>query len=136
MLSYEQISAAERSLYRALDDFKDCLNDLKTYSINKPQKRIIQQEKIVCRLYTYLTNGIPFENAKKRLLFDFDITRPQIDSLLNPIYAQYTKTLKPYKIYAAHKLHSAGVSNKQIAALLEVTPQTVCKYLCISLKLD
>lgn len=135
MLSYEQINDTEKNLYNALNDFRQCFDDLKIYCINKPRQKSVKIEKLKSRLYTYLTNGIPFEIAKKQLLIEFDLTSAQINSLLNPVYAQYLITLKPYKIYAAHKLHAAGISNKNIAALLEVTPQTVCKYLCINPKL-
>ena len=131
MLSYEQINYAEKNLYNTIDDLKNCFNDLKKYCINKPHKKTIEREKIISKLYSYVTNGIPFENAKKRLCVDFDFSKSKIDCITNPVYAQYLKTLKPHKIYAAHKLHAAGIKNKDIAALINVTPQTVCKYLSI-----
>ena len=69
--------------------------------------------------------------AINNLSLDFRLSINIIKKLTLPIYNQYKNTLRPHKIYAAHALKKAGIKNKKIAEILNITPQTLTKYLTI-----
>ena len=90
---------------------------------------------VVSRLYAYLSNGFDYDVAVDNLCLEFRYSKNTIKNLTNPIYRQYMSTLRPYKIYAAHKLKIAGISNKKIAEILNITAPTLSKYLTIKTNL-
>ena len=131
MLSYEHISSLEKQLYDAMNDlhavFAAARNDLNQQRINRRADKFA----IVRRLYGYLSNGICYEIAVNNLSLEFKLPPAIIKDLTGAIYRQYNATLRPYKIYAAHALKRAGIKNKKIAEILNITPQTLTKYLTI-----
>lgn len=133
-MSYEQVLFARRSLERALTDIIETAKELEYLSLvtKKPSILAAEREKILARLYSYLLNGYSFQFAKNRLCEEFNKTAAAIDNLCNAYYAHHVSQLRPMKIYATKILKAAGHTNRQIAALLDITPQTVTKYLLLA----
>lgn len=133
-----QVARCKRLLFSSMDDLKDLLKQMEEIAASyRPVNQFaVKHAHVASRLYTYLCNGVPFEAAKTALSIDFELPRPIIDDMTNSIYANYMHSIKPYKVYAAHKLKAAGLSNQQIATLLNVTRATVTKYLCVKQKFD
>lgn len=143
MLSYEHISSLEKQLYDALNEidyintsmaavFSAARNDLNQKRINDRADKFA----IVRRLYGYLSNGICYEIAVNNLSLEFKLTPAVIKNITRSIYQQYADSLRPHKIYAAHALKKAGIKNKKIAEILNITAQTVSKYLNIKIDLS
>ena len=135
MLSYEHISTLEKQLYDAMNDlhavFAAARNDLYQQRINRRADKFA----IVRRLYAYLSNGICYEIAVNNLSLEFKLHPAIIKDLTNPIYRQYVGSLRPHKIYAAHALKKAGIKNKKIAEILNITLPTLSKYLTVKIDL-
>lgn len=133
-----QVARCKRLLFSSMDDLKDLLAQMEEIAAAyRPVNPFaVKRAHVVARLYAYLCNGVHFEAAKNALSVDFELPRPIIDDMTNSVYASYLHLLKPHKVYAAHKLKAAGLDNKKIAKLLDVTPATVTKYLCVKQTLD
>lgn len=133
MLSYEQISRLERDLYRSLNEVKDIFDAAKDSLYYKRLQEAAQNDryKIISRFYSYLTNGVCYPIAIESLCLDFNLGELTIKKIVEPVYRQHLANLRPYKIYAAHMMKKAGITNKKIAEILNITQQTVCKYLTI-----
>lgn len=133
MLSYTHLSLLEKQLFENMNDlhavFNAARNDLNQQRINT----LADKYDVRKRLYTYLANGFSYTHAVENLSLDFKLPENIIKELTLSIYQQYNSTLLPYKIYAAHKLKIAGITNKKIAEILSVTPQTISKYLTIDI---
>lgn len=142
MATYEQISFVEQDLYNALndfrrvimsDDFKNIMQTARTYEQEKQMPdNILRLEhyEMMTRLYTYAINKIPLCVAKKLIMNDFKYESPIIaQRLANEIYDEHRHRLRPQKIYAAHMMKKAGLTNKKIAVILETTTATVTKFL-------
>ena len=146
MPTYEQINLIERQLYDAFndlknifehDDFRKIMLDAQKYEIERREPvdfLNIEHNKMIFRIYTYLINKIPSIDAKELIKEEFKYKEPIIVSrLVDDIYTQQKHRMRPQKIYAAHMMKLAGVSNKKIATVLQVTSTTVAQYLKTSL---
>lgn len=136
MLSYEHIKSLERQLYNAMNElhgvFSAACNDALQQQLNARAEKFA----IVRRLYAYLSNGFYYEIAVTNLSLEFKLPESIIKNITAPVYRQYNATLRPYKIYAAHKMKQAGLNNKKIAQILNITLPTLTKYLTIKSALD
>ncbi len=137
-MNFLQVAQCEQLLNSSMGDLKELLSQMKEFALtHRPANPFaVKQEPVAARLYAYLCNGVHFEAAKTALAVDFELPRDVIDGMTNSIYANYQHILKPHKVYAAHKLKAAGLDNRKIAKLLDVTPATVTKYLCVKQTLD
>lgn len=133
-MSYEQIFAAQKVIENELKTLINAAEVLKIASTQYRYRPIlaVEREKILKRLYDYLLNGYSFQDAKNRLYSDFDKTADKIDEICDSYYAYHVAQLRPMKIYAAKYLKAAGHTNKEIARLLDITAQTVSKYLLLA----
>ena len=133
-MNYEQILYYRRSIESSLKKLIPYIKDLETASllIKTPDILTSEKEKIRSRLYTYLLNGYNYQYAKNRLSIEFQTTDAYISKVCDQYYLNHIRQLRPMKIYAAKILKAAGHTNRQIAALLDITPQTVTKYLLLA----
>ena len=144
MLSYEQIKRTEIGLYNALNDlnlilkhesFKQILSNAGQYEYEKHKPAdflAAEHDKLMARLYTYITNQIPRCDALKMLLAEFKYKNPVIiNRLVDDIYIQQKHRMRPQYIFAAHMMKKAGLTNKKIAQILKVAPATITQYLKI-----
>ena len=142
MTSYTQIYALEKRLYDALADFESVVNDTDFKNIFaaagkydiESQKQVdfsrAKHDNLICRLYTYIINQIPRRIALKMLSREFNINEPvYLSRLVNDLYIENKKKKIALNAYAAQMLKRAGVTNKKIAAVLNISSTTAAKYL-------
>lgn len=137
-MKFEQIRQNERLLTSALTEFKNLFDEFYQLSNRQLQEEFEiknhERQDILNKLYAYLINGFSLEQSKQAILNDYNgYNIKMVTNLINVTYNKHLSQIKPHKVYAAHKLHDAGLNNKKIAELLEITPQTVTKYLLLKL---
>ena len=145
MIDYEQISYIEQLLYKALDDlqyalddcnFKEILNMSRKYKYENSislDHYLTGHNKMMWRLYTYLINGIHTDDVKRMLYQEFHLEPIICTRLVDDVYVRQRRQMMPNKIYAAHMMKRAGITNKKIATVLEVSSSTVATYLKVNL---
>lgn len=149
MPSYEQIREIEHQLYNVLNDFKfitenpdfkQIFDDAEKYDKEKnipPTFLRAEHQKMMCRLYTYIVNRIPRNDALKMILDEFHCQQPIILSrIVDEVYITQNRKMRANKIYAAQMMKKAGVTNKKIAAVLNLTSTTISQYLKIKLEIN
>lgn len=142
MLSCKQLDDFKLRVDIALDDLKDkivtdYLKDIRQEveylrdhdALHYANEAYLRNTRILSRLYVYLINGISFSTALNQLEVDFNIPLYQFQDWICAVHTRFKNDLRPHKIYAAHKMHAAGISNIKIAELLKVHPQTVARFL-------
>lgn len=92
-------------------------------------------EKIRMKLIPLLINGVELRTAKGIVAEQLGLNYQLVTQKMNAEFYDFTNRIKPHKIYACHKLKEAGIKNKQIAELLNISPAMVTKYLCIPYKI-
>ncbi len=96
-----------------------------------------EHQQMMCRLYTYIVNKIPRDIALKMILNEFHCQQPVVLSrIVDDVYITQNRKMRASKIYAAHMLKKAGVTNKKIAAVLNLTSTTTSQYLKIKLEIN
>ena len=143
MPSYEQIYTLEKRLYNALSDIDSVVHDSAFHDVfDTAGKYIIESrtptdylrrkhDDLMCRLYTYVINQIPRLNALKMLLSEFKVEPVALSRLVNEIYIESGRDNLPCRVFAAHAMKKAGLTNKKIAVTLGVSAASVSHYLKI-----
>ena len=142
MLTCKQLDDFKIRIDIALDDLKekivtDYLKDIRQEveylrdhdAIHCKREAYLRNTRMLSRLYVYLINGIPFSTALAQLEVDFNMPLYKFQDWICAVHSKFKNDLKPYKIYAAHKMHAAGISNIKIAEIIKVHPQTVSRFL-------
>jgi len=146
MISYEQIKSVEKQLYDALNDFKSVINSRDFSEIltdaRKYQAEMIlptdlllsSHDKMLKKLYTYAINNVPRDDAKMMIVAEFNHKENIVlERLVDYVYIKQKRKMTLNKIYAAHMMKRAGLSNKKIAVTLGVTLTAISKYLKIDI---
>ncbi len=135
-MSIDKIFYTERQLESVLDDVRELFTEFKTITMHYNRDKIMELNKssyeIRRKLCTYLVNGISLSDAKDMIFNEYsNFPHYFVSNICNEQYKRFLNQITLHKVYATHKLHDAGITNKKIAELLSITPQTVTKYLLI-----
>ncbi len=148
MATYTQTSIIEQNLYDALNDlkyalespdFKKIISDAESYTREKkmPDNEVlIEHWQIVHDIYACAANNIPWTETQKLVLAYNKYKEPAlINRLIQEIYTQQKHRMQPRKIYAAHMMKKAGLTNKKIAQILGCSSTLIAKFLKINLEI-
>ncbi len=152
MLCNQQISFMKEDFFNTLKTLYHIANDDYFKQIFEQAKEIYEKEyffgylernntcqrnqKIKQRVILYLINGFNQQDIKNLICTEFEIDYVLASDLVNTCIYLFNRTCEPQKIYAAHALKKAGITNKKIAILLHIPCYKVAKFLNMKIDID